>query len=120
MDAVMYLKEKERMTKSCEITCANCLLGSHKNGEGMYCRSLERNKPEKAVEIVDRWSIENQLKTYKQDFLEKFPNAPRSDDGVPAVCIDDLYGEGVGIKDCEFKFDGCTECWNRPMPEVAE
>lgn len=120
MDAVEYLREKNRMTKECGIECENCPHSMRNNGIGVNCTGIERYHPDKAVEIVEQWSDEHPQKTYVQDFFEKFPNAPRSDDGAPTVCIDDLYGEGVGIKDCEFKFDGCTECWNRPIPEVGE
>lgn len=30
MDAIKFLKEKNRMTKKCSIRCANCPLGSEK------------------------------------------------------------------------------------------
>ena len=46
------------------------------------------------------------------DFFEKFPNAPRSSDGIPQTCWGHVYGDG---RYCPS--DACTECWNREMKE---
>ena len=63
-----------------------------------------------AMETVQKWSDEHPKKTYAQDFLEKFPEAQRSRDGVPLVCKKRIYdGECPGA--------GCDECWNEPMEE---
>ena len=49
-------------------------------------------------------------KTYKEDFLEKFPNA-RMDCGVPIACKRTVYGgEPCYVLQC-------SECWNEIMEE---
>ena len=55
--------EKKRMTERkkyvCKIDCGNCPLSSLKNDIGVSCSNLEMVYPDKAVEIVQRWSDEN-------------------------------------------------------------
>lgn len=48
-------------------------------------------------------------KTYKEDFLEKFPNAKFKDDGNPCTCRNNAYG---GEYCCGMS---CTDCWNEVM-----
>lgn len=54
------------------------------------------------------WNIAKP-KTYKEDFLEKFPNA-KLNSGIPEVCRNAMYG----ISECE---EDCTKCWNELMEE---
>lgn len=59
-------------------------------------------------------------KTYKEDFLEKFPNAVLSTyEHRPQACVGPLYGEKHRPPDCEkfMKQYSCVDCWNRIMPE---
>lgn len=54
---------------------------------------------------------EKPKKTYKEDFLEKFPNAPISRTGCPHGCVYHAYGNrGV----CRAT---CSDCWNEVMPD---
>lgn len=51
-------------------------------------------------------------KTYKEDFLEKFPNTFLKDSDIPWTCRDNAYGiQGP----CENR--GCVNCWNEVMPD---
>lgn len=66
-----YLIEKLRMTKRaksgiCKIKCSDCPLCSKNNGISEYisCISFEMYHPEKAIEIVQRWSDEHPQRTY--------------------------------------------------------
>lgn len=68
--------------------------------------------PDNADEIVDKWVQEHPVKTYAMDFFEKFPNAPRSSDGVPKICWVYAYG---GRVNCSPR--GCANCWNQEMKE---
>lgn len=110
-----YLRALSRICK--HEGCEDCPIAELGNGG---CIDIQAKFTAKCIAIVQEWSDEHPLKTYKQDFLEKFPKAKKSYDGTPNVCIEELYGEGVGIKDCEFKFDGCIECWNRSMLDNKE
>lgn len=110
-----YFKEKNRMTKSddsgCVITCGDCPLNFEKNGFKMYCRNFERFYPEKAVEIVQKWSNENPRKTIYQDFIEKYPYAPLDEHGLPLACAKHLGYDSIH-NHCK---NSCKECWNRPI-----
>ena len=66
--------------------------------------------PDNSDEIVDKWVKEHPVKTYMQDFFEKFPNAHKDDDGTPKLCIKCLYGD-----EFECPEGGCKKCWNLEM-----
>lgn len=66
----------------------------------------------KAIEILQKWSDEHPGKTYAQDFLEKFPNTRKNDEGVILVCRRTIYGG----ESCQLELT-CANCWNEPMEE---
>lgn len=114
MDAVMYLKEKARMIgankkQSCNGLCTECPLKKGNDGTKANCTEVEIVYPEKAVEIVEKWSNEHPRKTYLMDFLEKYPNAELNEDGIPKSCAEYL-GYKVSCRDCK-------ECWNTHMED---
>ena len=120
-----YLKEKTRMTKytiinrystNCGISCKECPLSMFNNGYDLHCRDFERVQPAEAIAVVQKWSDEHPMKTIKDDFLEKHPNAPKADTGTPLACA-----WRAGYLDEDGCLCGkCTECWNRPLSEVQK
>lgn len=64
--------------------------------------------------IIDKWCAEHPQKTYKQDFMEKFPNAIIIE-GRPIACAHDLYGDVITCANQK-----CKDCWNTVMPDEAE
>lgn len=62
--------------------------------------------------FVDEWTFP---KTYKEDFLEKFPNARTTKDNIPIVCRENVYG-GILVVCC----NNCLECWNQLMRRENE
>lgn len=74
MDAVEFLKEKERMCNKCS-ACSGCPADRKNNGFYMDCEDLAIENPEEFVAIVERWSDEHPKKTRQSRFLEVFPNA---------------------------------------------
>ena len=81
-----------------------------------FCRQSLTIRAEKiiaAVENLQKWSDEHPVKTYAQDFFEKFPDAPRcksANGRYPSACRKAIYdGKCPGV--------GCEECWNEPMEE---
>lgn len=111
-----YLSEQARMTKSsdvgvCRISCNHCPLSRFNNDEEMLCTELELTHPEKAIEIVQRWSDENPQRTYLSVFLEHYPNVQLYDTGLPkGVCP---YNLGLtDIDDCD---NNCVKCWKQPV-----
>ena len=115
-----YFAEKLRMTKrtrweGCKIKCSECPLSSQNNGtsECVRCITFEMHHPEKAIEIVQKWSDEHPQKTYLTEFLENYPNVSLGDDGTPNFCP---YRLGLmSIDDCRNDGD-CVKCWNQPIP----
>ena len=115
MDAVEYLKEKARMTNSCGSQCnpVRCPLSSNNtaiNGIGLSCTLFEKRYPEKAVEIVEKWSKENPVKTYLSVLLEKLPNAKLDEYGTPKKFCPKTPDER-----CAGAI--CSDCWNREYKE---
>lgn len=81
MDAVKYLKAKERMfaDKNCQVTRRDMKIH-------------EEDYSELAVSIVEQWSKEHPIKTYKSEFLKLFPNATLLEDGYPTNSLRWLTG----------------------------
>ena len=113
-----YIKEKARLTENCTISCGACMLGASNTGENMECYVFENNMPEKAVEIMQKWSDENQQKTIKDDFLEKYPNAPlQLGMKVPWLCPKKL-GYKINCPNymtCDYRGYAYDYCWNMPV-----
>ena len=63
-------------------------------------------------EIVQKWSDTNQEKTYIEDFIEKFPDAPINHKTLrPKAYPCDIY------KDMNCNYENCEpfDCWYLPM-----
>lgn len=109
--AVNYITERNRMCRCND--CKECHMANHKNGKSLSCTLFAGYYPDKAVEIVQKWSDEHPQKTYAEDFFEKFPNAPKEDDGTPKSCWRNIYGDG----NCVDIGHRCKMCWNRIMED---
>lgn len=60
----------------------------------------------RAISIAEKIS---HVKTYADDFFEKFPNAQKEAGGAPKSCRDLVYG--TKSSHC---MGGCRQCWNEP------
>lgn len=70
---------------------------------------------EKFCQEVDEWCKENPAKTYKQDFLEKFPYAAMEENmHRPYACRNHIYGINSGL--CSERED-CSKCWNEEISD---
>ena len=117
MDAVLFLKERARMTNFCEIACFDCPMGGRNNGFTDSCSEFHKKFPEEAVAVVQKWSKEHPVKTVLDDFFEKHPKAPKNEVGRPYCCP-----WSVGYQDgCEINYGrtDCKKCWSRPL-EVSK
>lgn len=83
-----------RMCKNIK-KCEDCPLGVNNNGEGIACSYLMMKVPDKANEIILKWCKEHPVKTRQDKFLELFPNAKLSSDGLVSICA-----------------QGCDRSWN--------
>ena len=101
------IKDLKRMCASyVDNDCDGCPLGYCTN----YCTHFPCNMSDNADEIVDKWAEEHPIKTYMQDFFEKFPNALKEESSEPKTCVKNIYGIDI---DCS-KID-CVDCWNQEM-----
>lgn len=113
-----YFTEKLRMTKRtknglCKIKCSNCPLCSNNNGEGLSCPTFEMYYPEKAIEVVQKWSDEHPQKTFLTEFLKNYPNAKLDEDGTPHKLCPWHLGL-ISVNSCH---NNCVRCWNQPVEE---
>lgn len=97
MDAVEFIKERNRMCKSFDKYCYGCPAwdGSCKLEPGSYLKC----EADKAVKIVEEWSAAHPRKTRQSVFLEQYPDAKIDDDGVIAICptaFSSAYRDDIG------------------------
>ena len=123
-----YFAEKLRMTKRaknglCKLGCSNCPLCSINNNKGQSCTAFEMLYPEKAIEIVQKWSDEHPQRTYLSEFLENYPNAQLktvllySPGAIPLgipKCICPYHLGLMSVDNCR-KDHNCVKCWNQPI-----
>lgn len=111
-----FLKEWNRMCDLYQSRRSACLMSSLHNEHEVACTDFAVSHPAEAIAIVQKWSNEHPVKTIKDDFLEKHPNAPKATTGTPLACA-----WRVGYLDEDGCLCGkCTECWNRPLMEVQK
>lgn len=119
-----YFAEKKRMIKRagigvCRIKCEDCPLGITNNGMNVLCSELETLYPEKAIEIVQKWSDTHPQRTYLSVLLTHFPKIELSDAGIPKwICPHELGLDE--IEDCGGTDICCAECWNQPIEDSKE
>lgn len=99
MDAVEFLKEKNRMMRT---------------DSEAYNEIKDIPTVQAVVAYVEDWSQKHPRKTMAQDFFEKYPNAPRTEDDMPFPCPDGL---GYCKHDSFCLGHTCMECWSRPMED---
>ena len=104
MDAVEYVKQRERM---CDyyVNCGDCPAGN-------YGRCASLNEIPNLVPIVEKWAKAHPAKTRQSEFLKMWSDAEISDDGLPAVAPCQLNVELLQCEsqeDCE-KRGVCGKC----------
>lgn len=76
--------------------------------------SIQTNDGDYNSPVYIEFSLGNMvapIKTYKQDFLGKFPNAEIEEfTEEPVACVNNIYGRNTVI--CN---DKCRDCWNTFM-----
>ena len=58
-----------------KVFCINCPVSSNNNTYGISCGDLMKFHTDKYNEFLINWLDEHPIKTYKDDFFEKFPKA---------------------------------------------
>lgn len=121
MDAVKFLKERQRMfgmdennnRNGCgDINCGDCAF--YIKAEPFCLEDLQDYEGMEAK--LEEWIAKHPKKTYQQDFLEKYPNAPLGRNGVPNICPYEVGYFPADLKLCAIdSFVGCVECWGKEM-----
>lgn len=116
MKVKKFFKEWSRMCESMgedEDACEKCL---GKKLKKFTCCAYEISDDDTDIIIneIEKWSKEHPRKTYKDVFLEKFPQAPLSKYEIPRACVTMIFGDthfrnekGDCIEKC------CIDCWDR-------
>lgn len=117
MDAAKYIIEFYRM---CDFypRCKNCPLYPLNNGTDKSCNLYIKEYPNKAVEIVEKWSKENPQKTILDDFKEKHPKAKLLN-GYPMICPRFLgYKLSCDNRVCNSTM--CWQMWDTPLEQAQQ
>lgn len=119
MDAVKFLKVLDKM---CDGKCRECEFGKvHSVNEG--CRTWQRTHPKEAVEIAEKWAKEHPVKTRQSVFLEQYPEARLSEDGILLICPRMISAEYRGEDDScnRVNYGTCADCrrefWSAEVEE---
>lgn len=87
MDAIKFIKERDRMCKSYyDAEKGRCSDGCP--AHDVQCSDLDdlSTDAEELVTLVEEWSAAHPRKTRQSMFLEQWPNARPADDGVLTFC----------------------------------
>lgn len=102
MDAVEFLKTLQRM---CNAKCRKCEFGEvYRVNEG--CSTWQKNHPEEAVAIAEKWAAEHPIKTRQSEFLKMFPEA--NVDQAECLYINPCHIFGKKVPECAGHT--CSEC----------
>ena len=104
MDAIKFIKERNRMCKSFGASCDDC--PADKN---TCCDSFEWQ--EELVAIVEEWAAAHPRKTKQNVFLEQYPEAKIEKDGCLGVCpylVSASHRDKSGL--CAVYSKDCIEC----------
>lgn len=106
--------ELAKLVKNVHCHCSSCPLDKYCSEYSSLLCEMDFDWDE-LNDAVAKWNDEHPIKTYKQDFLEKFPNAKQCHPGRPALCRGDIYGNRIQV--CDTHRANCTACWNEEMPD---
>ena len=123
-----YLKEKARALQPnddgyCTINCSACPFydNFHDNigskEVDVNCESYDTLYPTECIQAIQKWSDAHPRKTYKDDFLEKFPKASKDKDGYPITNPRNIYNDDTMSDLCSVD-SSYKECWDLPMEGV--
>lgn len=115
MDAVKFVKTLGRM---CDAECIKCEFWKRRS-RWESCNAWQKNHPEEAVAIVEKWAKEHPTKTRQSEFLKMFPNVILNDKGQPSLCAKLLDTTYHRVGSCGLDVDTCQRCmdnfWGQEM-----
>ena len=113
MDAVKFIKERNRMCKSFSDGCKGCPAFNACVDD--LCCAVGQESTLAATDqiaIVEKWSAAHPRKTRQSVFLEQYPEAAALDEyGVLRICPMGISSAHRGIHgECKSLFDRCADC----------
>lgn len=109
MDAVKFIKERNRMCKSFGDRCTGCPAS-----DACGCCAVDQASTLDAtaqVAIVEKWSAAHPRKTRQSVFLEQYPESLLNDDGILSICplyISDKHRDSEML--CSHPEIMCADC----------
>ena len=111
MDAVEYLKGKNRMCDNCaEDYGEECMLHTKAQEVGELCSTYAQRYPAEAVEIVERWAKEHPAKTRQSEVLKMFLSASKQGDGILTFCPRAVDTEFLCPRKDSDDYSECVDC----------
>ena len=112
MDAVRFIKERNRMCKSFDVRCEVCP-AFHVGENGAQCAvgAASMMDATAQIAIVEEWSAAHPRKTRQSVVLEQWPEADIDEYGVLRCCpcfISPAYRESEGR--CRHPEKRCKDC----------
>lgn len=107
MDAIKFLKERNRMCKT-NVSCYDC--PAHDLGRSNSCKFAMENwtSPEQQINLVKEWSAAHPCKTRQSVFLEQYPNAKVTSDGTVNIWPCDVARNMQNVITCNSL--SCSDC----------
>lgn len=107
MDALEFLKERNRMCHSYK-GCGSCpLVGNHCT----ISHATTNEDCERIIAAVEQWSKEHPRKTRQSIFLEQYPEACIGNDGVLRVCPCSISASHRDVRgNCATMRRECYDC----------
>ena len=102
MDAIEFVKQLRRMNEQ----------GVPKNRFIYPCVGQETDSPEEVVAEVEEWAKEHPVKTRQSVFLEQYPEARLSKDGILLICPRTISAEYRDEDDScnRVNYGTCADC----------
>lgn len=102
MDAVKFVKTLGRM---CDAEGIKCEFWKRRS-RWESCNAWQKNHPEEAVAIVEKWAKEHHVKTRQSEFLKHYPGALILAHGCLNACPMDVFSDA----DINCNAQPCIEC----------
>lgn len=113
MDAVKFIKERNRMCKfyfdAARVCCSNNCPAYHLDCNCCALGHLDEDN-ESLVEVVEKWSKENPIKTMQDVFLEQHPETKLNMNGVLDLCPAISAAYEYGSVHCKNTDRSCGFC----------
>lgn len=114
MDAVKFIKERDRMCKSYK-NCENCPL---ERTECIITGAMPDDDCKRIVDTVELWLKEHSRKTRSSEFLKHYPNATIGYYGVIDICPKAVDKNYKPVKGCDDT--SCDECSDKFWKQEVE